>query len=75
MLMGNETNVTEMAMEGNGSGVLDYINKSMWMTMRRCMNMSKIMDENTRANVLITSTFLAYNQQQCLEHIPNISIV
>ena len=73
--MGNETNVTEMAMEGNGSGVLDYINKSMWMTMRRCMNMSKIMDENTRANVLITSTFLAYNQQQCLEYIPNISIV
>jgi hypothetical protein len=50
MLMGNETNVTKMAMEGNGIGVLDYINKSMWMTMRRCRNMSEIRDENTSEN-------------------------
>jgi len=50
MHRGNETNVTEMAKGGNGSGVLDCINKSMWMTMRRCMNMSEIMDENTREN-------------------------
>jgi hypothetical protein len=50
MLMGNETNATEpmvMAMVGNGSGVVDNINKSMWMAMSMCMNMSEIMEANT----------------------------
>jgi hypothetical protein len=50
MLMGNETNATEplvMVMVGNGSGVVDNVNKSMWMTMGMCMNMSGIMEANT----------------------------
>ena len=48
VLTGNETNVvTELAMGDNGSGVVDIINKSRWMTMRMCMNMSEIMAENT----------------------------
>nr|QNO54498.1 hypothetical protein DBMFGOPN_00005 [Methanosarcinales archaeon ANME-1 ERB7] len=50
MSMGNETNATEpmvMAMVGNGSGVVDNINKSMWMAMSMCMNMSEIMEANT----------------------------
>ena len=51
MLMGNETNATEpmvMVMVGNGSGVVDNINKSMMIVMSTCMNMSEIMgDENT----------------------------
>nr|QNO57587.1 hypothetical protein GIFCIIHN_00003 [Methanosarcinales archaeon ANME-1 ERB7] len=51
--MGNETNATEpmvMAMDGNGSGVVDNIHPSMMMAMSMCMNMSGIMDENTSVN-------------------------
>jgi len=51
--MGNETNATEpmvLAMDGNGSGVVDNINKSMMMAMSMCVNMSGIMDENTSVN-------------------------
>ena len=47
VLTGNETNVTELAMVVNGSGVVDNINKSRRMTRRMCMNMSEIMAENT----------------------------
>jgi len=53
MLMGNETNATEpmvMVMVGNGSGVVDNVNKSMWMAMGMCMNMSGIMGANTSEN-------------------------
>ena len=50
VLTGNEINVTELAMEVNGSGVVDNINKSRRMTMRMCMNLSKIMAENTSGN-------------------------
>lgn len=51
VLTGNETNVvTGLAMGDNGSGVVDIINKSRWMTMRRCMNLSEIMAENTSGN-------------------------
>ncbi|NQE52753.1 hypothetical protein C5S29_04100 [ANME-1 cluster archaeon GoMg3.2] len=53
MLMGNETNATEpmvMVMVGNGSGVVDNINKSMMMVMSTCMNMSGIMEANTSVN-------------------------
>jgi len=53
MLMGNETNATEpmlMVMVGNGSGVVDNVNKSMMMAMSMCMNMSGIMGANTSEN-------------------------
>ena len=50
VLTGNGTNVTELAMEVNGSGLVDNINKSRRMTMRMCMNMSEIMAENTSGN-------------------------
>ncbi|HID19870.1 MAG TPA: hypothetical protein EYP28_02870 [Methanophagales archaeon] len=50
MRMGNGTNVTGMTMEGNGSSMVDTINKSMWTAMRMCMNVSEIMDENTDMN-------------------------
>jgi len=50
VLTGNETNVTKLAMEVNESGIVDNINKSRRMTGRRCMNLSKIMAENTSGN-------------------------
>ncbi|MEA2052423.1 MAG: DUF6612 family protein [Euryarchaeota archaeon] len=45
-LTGNGTNVTEMTIKVNGSGVEDIINKSMWMAMNINMNTSGDMGED-----------------------------
>ena len=44
MSMFNETNVTGMTIKFNGSGAMDNMNESMWMTMS--MNMSEIVGES-----------------------------
>ncbi len=54
MLMGNETNATEMAIKVNGSGERDYVNESLWMAMNINVNTSENEGEDTNMNAILS---------------------
>jgi hypothetical protein len=54
VLTGNETNVTELAIKGNGSGERDCVNKSLWMAMNVNVNTSENEGEDTTMNAILS---------------------
>jgi len=54
LLTGNETNVTELAIEVNGSGERDCVNESLWMTMNVNENTSEDLCEDTIMNAILS---------------------